>query len=76
MESRNLERMHFIEKGRLSSHNAAQRSKKKGGRRQVSSTILLKTNVERMSVCGLSTMLLKMHELQFPLHDFGENTGS
>jgi len=34
---------------------------------------LLKTNVEKMSVLWLSTMLLKKNELYLPLHDVDEN---
>jgi hypothetical protein len=38
--------------------------------------MLLKTHVEKMSLCGLSMMLMKINELQLPFHDVDENKGS
>jgi hypothetical protein len=43
---------------------------------EVSCIKLLKTNVEKMSVFRLSTMLMKTNELNKPLHDVDENKGS
>jgi hypothetical protein len=38
--------------------------------------MLLKTHVEKMSVYGLSMMLMKINELYVPFHDVDENKGS
>ena len=43
---------------------------------EVSSIMLLKTNVEKMSVCGLSKMLMKINELYVSFHDVDDNKGS
>ena len=37
--------------------------------------MLLKTNVEKMSIFSLSTMLMKTHELIVSLHDVDEKKG-
>jgi hypothetical protein len=39
---------------------------------KVSSTMLLKTNGEKMSVCGLSKMLVKINELYSSFQDVDE----
>ena len=43
---------------------------------KVSSTMLLKTNSEKMSVCGLAMILLKTNKLLLACHDVDENKGS
>jgi len=43
---------------------------------KVSYAMLLKTNVEKMSVFRLSTIFMKTNELNTPLHDVDENKGS
>jgi hypothetical protein len=48
--------------------------REKGGpKMKVSPTMLLKTHVEKMSLCGLATMLLKKSKLGLVCHDFAEN---
>jgi len=37
---------------------------------------LLKKHVEKMSIFSLSTILMKINELNHPLHDVDENKGS
>ena len=49
---------------------------KRGGEMKVSSIMLLKTNVEKMSVCELSMMLMKIKELLFHFHDVDDNKSS
>ena len=46
-----------------------------GGKNKVCSTMLLKTNVEKMSIFGLSTMCMKISNLWPPLHDVKQNKG-
>ena len=43
---------------------------------RLNSANLLKTHVEKMSINRLSTMLMKINELNHPLHDVDENKGS
>jgi hypothetical protein len=60
MEGTNRSVAHFIETqavSRFCGHGAD--GKKGGPKMKVSLTMLLKTNVEKMSVCALETMLLK-----------------
>jgi hypothetical protein len=50
--------------------------RKAGGEMKVSSIMLLKTHVEKMSVQGLSMMLMKINELYVPFHYVDDNKDS
>jgi hypothetical protein len=64
MDSENYAKIYSTEIKRVSSFLGGQGDEKKGGpKMKVSSIMLLKTNVEKMSVCGLAKMLLKTHNL-------------
>jgi hypothetical protein len=50
--------------------------KTRGGKMQVTSNMLLKTNGEKMSEISLSKMLLKNKELSHPFQDVDEKKGT
>jgi hypothetical protein len=62
--SQNLANVYSIEKETLSSSSRDEGGGEKGGpKMKVSPKMLLKTHVEKMSLCGLAKMLLKQSKL-------------
>jgi hypothetical protein len=71
-----LQKSILLKKQELVDSTVARVTGKKGGpKMKVSLTMLLKTNGEKMSVCGLETMLLKTIKLYFSSNDVYEKKG-
>ena len=63
MDSEKLVKIYVIENKIVSLFWVARQRRNAGGKMKVCSIMLLKTNVEKMSVLWLSIMLMKIHEL-------------
>ena len=73
--SENFLEMYIIETKIDSHFKGSGRQETRGEKMKVSSTMLLKTNGEKMSVFRLSTMLMKTQELNPSFHDIDERKG-
>jgi hypothetical protein len=69
VNGQNSPEMYPIETERFSLSARTDGEKTRGEKMKAYSTILLKTNVEKMSELPLSTMLMKTQELGRPFHD-------
>jgi hypothetical protein len=77
MNGKNLPRIYVVEIKIVSLYPVARATGKKRGEKTPANWIkLLKTNVEKMSVFRLSTILMKTNELNPSLHDVDEKKGS
>ena len=73
MNNKNSSKIYIIENKIVSLFSSAKVLwKKKGEILELSCIKLLKTNVEKMSIFRLSTMLMKTNELNISFHDVDE----
>ena len=63
MNDENLENVYFLENKRVSSLRGVRYPRTRGEKMKDSLRMLLKTNVEKMSVIRLETILMKTNEL-------------
>ena len=75
MDSENPEEFYVIKKNILIQFCRRGGHQKKGVKMRQNFTKLLKTNIEKMSGFGLSTMSMKAKELHLSLHDVDEKKG-
>ena len=68
--------MYVYDKNTFSSHHRRERREKRELKNEATPTMLLKTNVEKMSALATPTIFMKTSDLGRDSHDIHENKGS